>query len=249
MSGSTRRFRRRRRGRFDEQGTSIDRAAAPLPGDAERSHARERVAIYNIPKVRAAFYQLLLLMAVLWFGLEFALNARANLDTGSITSGFGFLQQTAGFGISQTLVAYSESDTYGRVLLVGLLNTLLVAGLGIVFATLLGFVIGIARLSRNWLVSRLAGGYVEIVRNLPLLLQLLFWYNAVLKALPGVRESIAVPGGGYLNNRGLFLPRPEFGPGFGMVVAALLIGLAAAVALGMWARRRQTARKSLKCVE
>ncbi len=139
-------------------------------------------------------------------------NAASNLARASITTGFGFWNDIAGFDISQTLIYYSaETSTYGRAFWVGLLNTLLVAGLGVVFATMLGFLIGIARLSTNWLVARIAAAYVEIVRNIPLLLQLLFWYNAVLKALPEVRASVALPGGGFLNNRGLFLPRPELG--------------------------------------
>ena len=147
-------------------------------------------------------YQLVLLAAVLWFGYEFALNAKANLDAQKITSGFGFLDQTAGFGVNQSLIPYTKSDTYGRVFLVGLLNTLLVAGIGIVLATVLGFVVGIARLSPNWLVARLAGGYVELIRNLPLLFQILFWYLAVLGTLPGPRQSISLFGEVFLNNRG-----------------------------------------------
>jgi general L-amino acid transport system permease protein len=167
-------------------------------------------------------------------------NASDNLARANIASGFGFWNNTAGFDISQTLIAYSPSvSTFGRAFWVGLLNTLLVAGIGIVLATALGFTVGIARLSRNWLVARLAGGYVELIRNIPLLLQLLFWYNAVLKALPELRQSVTLPGGGFLNNRGLFLPRPQFESGFGAVLAALLLGLAATYALRVWARRRQ----------
>jgi general L-amino acid transport system permease protein len=101
------------------------------------------------------------------------------------------------------------------------------------------FAIGIARLSRNWLVAHLAGGYVELIRNVPLLLQLLFWYNAVLKSLPQLRGSVTLPGGGLLNNRGLFLPRPEFASGFGSVLAVLLCGIVATGVVRMWARRRQ----------
>jgi general L-amino acid transport system permease protein len=175
-------------------------------------------------------------------GLAYAaiVNAAQNLAQAHVASGFGFWNNTAGFDISQTLIAYSSStSTFGRAFWVGLLNTLLVAGIGIVLATVLGFVIGIARLSHNWLVARLAGGDVEMIRNVPLLLQLLFWYNAVLKSLPELRGSVALPGGGFLNNRGLFLPRPEFGEGFGYVLIALLFGLAATIALGLWARRRQ----------
>jgi general L-amino acid transport system permease protein len=175
-------------------------------------------------------------------GLAYAafINAADNLARAHIASGFRFWDNTAGFDISQTLIAYSSSaSTFGRAFWVGLLNTLLVAGAGVVLATVIGFVVGIARLSRNLLVARLAGGYVELIRNIPLLLQLLFWYNAVLKALPELRDSIALPGGGFLNNRGLFLPRPDFEPGFGAVLIAFLIGLAVAFALYLWARRRQ----------
>jgi general L-amino acid transport system permease protein len=175
-------------------------------------------------------------------GLAYAafVNAADNLAKAHIASGFRFWDNTAGFDISQTLIDYSSStSTFGRAFWVGLLNTLLVALLGIVLATVLGFAIGIARLSRNWLVARLAGGYVELVRNIPLLLQLLFWYNAVLKALPELRDSIALPGAAYLNNRGLFLPRPEFGEKFIYVAAAFAIGVAGTVAVHIWERRRQ----------
>jgi general L-amino acid transport system permease protein len=168
------------------------------------------------------------------------INAADHLAHANIASGFGFWNNTAGFDISQTLIAYSPStSTFGRAFWVGLLNTLLVAAIGIVLATALGFTIGIARLSRNWLVARLAGGYVELIRNIPLLLQLLFWYNAVLKALPELRDSAVLPGGGFLNNRGLFLPEPQFKPGFGVVVFAFLVALAAVLLLHIWARRRQ----------
>ena len=143
-----------------------------------------------------------------------------------IASGFGFWNQTAGFDISQTLIAYSsQASTYGRAFWVGLLNTLLVAGLGIVFATILGFIVGISRLSKNWLLAKVATGYVETIRNIPLLLQLLFWYNAVLKALPEMRDSIMIVGGAYLNNRGLFLPQPQFLSGFDVVAVSALAGL------------------------
>src|ERR1700683_3057624 len=184
--------------------------------------------------------QVVLVVGVCGLGYAAFVNAANNLAQAHIASGFRFWDNTAGFDISQTLIAYSASNsTFGRSFWVGLLNTLLVAGAGVVLATAIGFVVGIARLSRNWLVSRLAAGYVELIRNIPLLLQLLFWYNAVLKALPELRDSIAVPGGGFLNNRGLFLPRPDFAPGFGAALVALLIGLAMACALHVWARRRQ----------
>ena len=152
------------------------------------------IALLNNPKFRALAWQLVLLVLVLWLGWQFALNARANLEAQKITGGFGFLDNTAGFGVNQSLIAYNESDTYGRVFLVGLFNTLLVAGIGIVLATILGFLVGVARLSPNWLLARLAGGYVELIRNLPLLFQILFWYLAVLGTLPGPRQSISLFG-------------------------------------------------------
>ena len=205
----------------------------------ERAVAPPRVAIYNRPKIRAVFYQLLVLAALLWLGFEIALNAKANLDAQKITSGFGFLDNTAGFGINQSLIAYNEADTYARVFFVGLLNTLLVAAIGIVLATILGFLVGLARLSPNWLVARLAGGYVELIRNLPLLFQLLFWYLAVLGTLPGPRQSISLFGEIFLNNRGIIVPAPVAGEGTGAVIAVFALSVIATVALRVWAKRRQ----------
>jgi general L-amino acid transport system permease protein len=198
-----------------------------------------RVVSYNNPKTRALLYQIVALAAVLWLGYEFVLNARANLQAQNIGSGFGFLENTAGFGVNQSLIPYNESDTYGRVFLVGLLNTLLVAALGIALATVLGFLIGLARLSPNWLLARLAGGYVELIRNLPLLFQILFWYLAVLGTLPGPRQSISLAGVIFLNNRGIIMPAPVAGAGVGSVVAAFGVGVVGAIALAFWARRRQ----------
>jgi general L-amino acid transport system permease protein len=207
---------------------------------SEADHALPpRVAFYNNPKFRSVCYQLVLLAVVLWLGYEFALNARANLAAQKITSGFDFLDNTAGFSVNQTLISYSETDSYRRVFVVGLLNTLLVAGLGIVLATVLGFVIGIARLSPNWLVARIAGGYVELVRNLPLLFQLLFWYLGVLGTLPAPRQSISLFGEVLLNNRGIIVPAPVFGAGADAVGVAVLAGIAAAIGLRFWSRRRR----------
>jgi general L-amino acid transport system permease protein len=199
-----------------------------------------QVVFYNDPKVRSIAYQLALCAVVGFLVYGAARNAIDNLARANIASGFGFWNNTAGFDISQTLIEYSaRGSTYGRAFWVGLLNTLLVAGVGIVIATVLGFVIGISRLSRNWLLAKVAGGYVETIRNLPLLLQLLFWYNAVLKALPDIRESIVIGGGVYLNNRGLFLPEPIFKSGFGAVLIALLAGVVGAVVFYVWAHKRQ----------
>jgi general L-amino acid transport system permease protein len=201
--------------------------------------APPRVAIYNRPRIRAVCYQLILLAAVLWLGFEFALNAKANLGAQKIASGFGFLDNTAGFGINQSLIPYNESDTYARVFFVGLLNTLLVAAIGIVLATILGFFVGIARLSRNWLAARLAGGYVELIRNLPLLFQILFWYLAVLGTLPGPRQSISLFGDIFLNNRGIIVPAPVAGEGASAVIAIFALSVIATIALRLWAKRRQ----------
>jgi general L-amino acid transport system permease protein len=180
-------------------------------------------------------------LVVVVVGLFYAagVNAARNLAAAHIASGFRFWDNVAGFDISQTLIPYSSStSTFGRAFWVGLLNTLLVGALGIVLATIIGFTVGIARLSRNWLVSHLAGGYVELIRNVPLLLQLLFWYNAVLKALPQLRGSMTLPGGGFFNNRGLFLPRPQFAENFRYVVIALIAGIIVSILLNFWARRR-----------
>ncbi len=191
------------------------------------------------PEVRQAFYQVLLVVAVAVAAWWVVNNVADNLRRQNIASGFEFLGRTSGFDVSQSLIDYSNTSTYGRAFWVGLLNTLLVAGLGIVAATVLGFAIGIARLSSNWLVAKLAAAYVEVVRNLPLLLQLFFWYFAVLKSLPGPRQSHALPGGAYLNVRGLYLPAPVPEAGFGIVAVALGVGVLVAAALWARARRRR----------
>jgi general L-amino acid transport system permease protein len=191
------------------------------------------------PRWRSIAYQVLLSVVVLALIYGAIDNAAQNLQKARIASGFDFWRHTAGFEISQTLIDYSTASTYGRAFWVGLLNTLLVASLGIVIATIIGFAIGIARLSRNALVSRLAGGYVEIIRNLPLLLQLLFWYNAVLKALPELADSLVLPGGAFLNNRGLFLPQPIAGEGLSLVALMFFAGIAGAILFRQWARHRQ----------
>src|ERR1700749_3974749 len=210
----------------------------PVSMQMQRALAPPRVAIYNRPRFRAVFYQFALLATLVWLGYEFALNAKANLDAQKITSGFGFLENTAGFAVNQSLIPYNESDTYGRVFVVGLLNTLLVAGIGIVLATILGFAIGIGRLSRNWLLARMAAGYVELIRNLPLLFQILFWYLAVLGTLPPPRQSLSLFGEIFLSNRGLVVPTPIPQPGWEPVAVALLIAIAASLLVRLYARRQ-----------
>jgi general L-amino acid transport system permease protein len=187
------------------------------------------VPFYNDPKIRSIAYQVALCVVIVFLVYGAATNAIDNLKRANIASGFGFWEQTAGFDISQSMISYTNQSSYGRAFWVGLCNTLLVAAVGIMFATILGFIVGISRLSKNWLVNKAASGYVETIRNLPLLLQLLFWYNAVLKALPDLRDSMKIPGGAVLNNRGLFLPEPIAQNGFGFVVAAIVIGIAGSI--------------------
>jgi general L-amino acid transport system permease protein len=197
-----------------------------------------RAAPWRDPRVRSIVYQIVTLVLFLLFVAFIVNNTITNLERQGIASGFRFLGVTAGFDIGFSLIEYSAVSTYGRAFWVGLLNTLLVSALGVVLATVLGLVIGLARLSSNWLVARLSTVYIEIIRNIPLLLQLLFWYFAVLSALPHPRDSIAVLDTFFLNNRGLSIPRAEFGEGAAAVPGAILIAAIGIVALVRWARRR-----------
>jgi general L-amino acid transport system permease protein len=183
-------------------------------------------------------FQLLFVAVLVWIGYEIVANARANLEQQRITSGFGFLNNTAGFDVSQNLIPYSGSDTYSRVFLVGLINTLVVAIIGIFFATIIGFLVALGRLSPNWLLSRISGGYVELVRNLPVLFQILFWYLAVLAALPNPRQSISLFGSFFLSNRGFVIPKPIGNAGFEPFAFAVMIGIVGALLLHRYARRQ-----------
>src|SRR6266850_2894782 len=182
--------------------------------------------------------QILFVAALVWICYEIVANARANLQAQRITAGFGFLANTAGFDVSQNLIPYSGSDTYTRVFFVGLLNTLLVSLIGIFFATLIGFLVALGRLSPNWLLSRISGGYVELVRNLPLLFQILFWYLAVLSALPNPRQSISLFGSFFLSNRGFVVPKPVAHAGLEPFALAILVAVVASVLLRRYARRQ-----------
>lgn len=205
---------------------------------AEPSQPTATSPLYD-PKVRGYAYQALLIAALAALVWSVSHNVYVNMQARGIPMGFGFWDATAGFDINQKLIAYSSLSTYGRAFWVGLCNTALVAAIGIALATPLGFAIGVARLSPNWILAKMAMIYVEIMRNTPLLLQLLFWYNAVLKALPAPRQSIELFGLIFLNNRGLYLPRPAFAAGAGWIAFALLAGVAGAFAWRLWARRRQ----------
>ncbi|NHH99807.1 MULTISPECIES: amino acid ABC transporter permease [Oceanimonas] len=199
------------------------------------------VKFWRDPAKRALLFQLVLLCAVAAFIAFIVNNTLNNLSTRGITTGFGFLDDPAGFAIAQSLIPYAETDTYGRTFVVGLLNTLLVSFLGIIGATLLGFVIGVARLSPNWLIARLASAYVELFRNIPLLLQMFFWYFAVLRTLPGPRDSLSLNDSVFLNVRGLYLPEPIPGSGFIWIWPALLLALVLAFWLVRFNHRRQDA--------
>lgn len=172
-----------------------------------------------------------------WIAYEIISNARANLENQHIAAGFGFLANNAGFDVNQTLISYTGSDTFLRVFVVGLLNTLVVSVVGIVFATLIGFIVALCRLSPNWLVSRVGEIYVEIIRNLPLLFQILFWYLAVLAALPNPRQSISLLGFAFISNRGLVIPSPIGQGGLLPFMAVLALGIIASLGLRSYARR------------
>ena len=193
------------------------------------------------PKFRGIFYQVLTLLIVLVIGWWIFDNTTENLARSGTASGYGFLRGRAGFDIGQSLIAYTSDSTYGRAIVVGFLNTMLVAVLGIFTATIVGFIIGLGRLSRNWLVAKLCTLYVEVFRNIPVLLIIFFWYKGVLDSLPQVRDSIALPFNIFLNNRGLAFPNPIWGEGAWLIPVAFLIGVVATIVVARWAKQRQAA--------
>ncbi len=200
--------------------------------------APRRRLSWNDPFTRGIIYQVLIL-GILGFCVWYLVsNTLHNLAVRNISTGFGFLDREAGFAIGETPIAYTPSDTYGRAILVGLINTLKVSVIGIIAATALGTVLGIARLSKNWLISRLAGVYVEVMRNVPLLLQLFFWYALITEALPGPRQALNPVNGVFLSNRGLKLPTMQ-GDGLSWILLGLGVAIVVIVLLAHWARRRQ----------
>ncbi|WP_019936914.1 amino acid ABC transporter permease [Bordetella sp. FB-8] len=195
---------------------------------------------WHDPGVRSAIYQVLavgIVALAIWFLIS---NLLHNLSSRHITTGFAFLHREAGFDIGQTLVAYTPASTYGRAIWIGILNTLLVSVLGVVFSTLLGTLVGIGRLSRNWLIAKLAMLYVEAVRNVPLLLQLFFWYSIITEGMPGPRQAHRPLPGVFLSNRGLKVPALH-GESAGWMLLGLVLALAGIAALHYWGRRRQQA--------
>jgi general L-amino acid transport system permease protein len=193
----------------------------------------------NDQRVRGRTYQILLLVCVGALAWGATYNALTNMRARGTPMGFGFWNQVAGFDINLHLISYTNLATYGRAFWVGLLNTLLIAVICIPLATLLGFAVGVARLSPNWLMSRLALVYTSILRNTPLLLLLLFWYSAVLKSLPGPRQSISVGDVVFLNNRGLYLPMPVPRDQAVWFTGAITGAVILAAGFHQWARRRQ----------
>ncbi|KGL57519.1 amino acid ABC transporter permease [Pantoea ananatis] len=194
---------------------------------------------FGNPTVRAWLYQIVAIVIVLSVVGYLVHNTVINLANRGITSGFGFLERNAGFGIVQHLIDYSEGDTYARVFLVGLTNTLLVSALCIVFASILGFFIGLARLSDNWLLRKIANIYIETFRNIPPLLQIFFWYFAVLRNLPGPRQALSAFDLAFVSNRGLYVPWPTYAPGSWPFVIALVLSVVASYALFRFNRQHQ----------
>lgn len=196
--------------------------------------------IYD-PKVRSIFFQVLtvviLVVAVMWI----AHNVSSNLARSNTASGYGFLNGRSGFDVGQSLIAYSSDSTYGRAILVGLLNTLLIAATGIITATIVGFIIGIGRLSKNWLVAKLCTVYVEIFRNIPPLLVIFFWYSGVLAILPQPRDAIQGPLSTFLSNRGLTFPYPIWGDGASVIPIAFVVAVIGAIGFAVWQKKRQMA--------
>jgi len=208
--------------------TTLDTGAGPAP----------RVAFYNDPVIRGIIYQVVVAVLLVAFIAWIVGNTAANLAAQNKTTGFDFLWKTAGFDISFALFPWSRASYYWEAFLIGITNTLLVAFIGIIFATMLGFTIGIARLSSNFIISSLATIYVETIRNIPLLLQLFFWYFAVLKAMPAVRQSILLPLDSFINQRGIFVPRPLPDAQFGFVWVGLALAILGVVILRRWAKLR-----------
>ncbi len=213
----------------------------PTTNSAQKSEsapAKSANLLYN-PTFRSIVFQFVAIAALAFFFYTIINNALTNLEARGIATGFDFLNQPAGFGIGLSLIEYNETFSYGRTFIVGLLNTALVSFLGIIFATIIGFALGIARLSSNWLVSRLAAVYIETFRNVPLLLQILFWYVAVLQALPSARQSLSLGEAIFLNVRGLYMPSPVFESGSGVVIGIFILGVVATIAIGIWAKNKQ----------
>ena len=193
---------------------------------------------WNDPFYRSIFVQFVAFVLVVFAGKYLFDNTIENMARQGIASGFGFLGTTSGFDVTSSLIEYDSSSSYGRAFWVGLLNTLLVSGVSIFFATVIGFTVGIARLSNNWLVAKIATIYIEVLRNIPLLLQIFFWYFAVLRPLPSPRESIEMFNSIFVNNRGLYLPSPNFEDGSMWILIAFIVAIVSVIFMSRWSKRR-----------
>lgn len=201
------------------------------------SAPKQRLTLSD-PKVRAWLFQIITVIAVVAMGWYLFDNTQTNLQHRGITSGFGFLQNSAGFGIAQHLIPFNESDSYSRVFLIGLLNTLLVTFIGVILATLLGFLVGVARLSNNWIINKLATVYVEVFRNIPPLLQILFWYFAVFLTLPGPRAAHGFLGSFFVSSRGLNMPAAIATDAAWPFVISIVLAIVAIGFMAKWANKR-----------
>ncbi|RVG82145.1 amino acid ABC transporter permease [Sinorhizobium meliloti] len=198
-------------------------------------------SIINDPQVRGIFYQaitVIILAALIYWIVD---NAVDNLRRANIASGYDFVRSRAGFDVGQSPISFTSDSTYGRALLVGFINTLLVAITGIITATIIGFLVGIGRLSHNWIIAKLSVAYVEVFRNIPPLLVIFFWYSGVLSILPQARDALALPFDIFLSNRGVAFPRPVAGEGAEYTLLAFIIAIAASVFFTRYARQRQLA--------
>ena len=194
---------------------------------------------WHDPVVRGIVFQILFVAVILALAGFLVHNTLNNLAQQNIATGFGFLGREAAFGIGESLIAYSPADTYARAFLVGLTNTLYVAALGVVLATILGTVMGLARLSSNWLIRKLAQIYVETFRNIPLALQLFFWWGVLRGSAPAPRQAWQPLPDVFVSNRGIVFPVPREDPAHFWMLLALLAGVAAAWGISRWARERQ----------
>jgi general L-amino acid transport system permease protein len=192
-------------------------------------------------KVRDYFWQAVTIIGLVAALVFFVRNASENMVKAGMASGFNFLWRDSGIEVPFNITGYKQSDTILALLWTGIVNTLLVSVVSIAVATVIGFAVGLARLSRNWLLSRLAGVYIEFVRNIPLLFFVLFWYFGVLAALPAPRESVDFFGVAFLNRRGLSIPTPNDVLAFKAVFAVMLALLIGQIALARWAKKRQAA--------
>lgn len=207
--------------------------------EAGRRPTAPKTAFWNDRDFRAVASQILVIGIVLLVGWYLVSNTMTNLAQRNIATGFGFIGQEAGFAISEGLLSYSAAESYGRAMVVGLVNTLLVAGIGIVLCTIIGVLVGVARLSSNWLIRKLAGLYVETVRNVPVLLQLYLWYDLIKNALPQPRQAFQPIPSVFLSNRGLFLPVLQKNPIWDWVLLAFAVSLLVAFLWNRYAKRHQ----------